>query len=169
MQILIIRHAIAEDREVFARTRQDDDLRPLTDKGRERMHRGARGLARLTGVDLLGYSPLTRAVQTARILGQVFSGCETLEIPELSPGRGPETVTTWLGYVSQEARVALVGHEPDLGELVAWLTTGVARSFVKLKKGGAVMLECPERPAPGSAYLHWVLTPKQLRLLAPAS
>jgi phosphohistidine phosphatase len=167
MQILIIRHAIAEDRDVFARTQQDDDLRPLTAKGRQRMQRGAHGLARLTGVDLLGHSPLTRAVQTAGILGEVFSGCQTLEIPELSPGRGPETVASWLGFVSRQARVALVGHEPDLGELIAWLTTGVPRPFIKLKKGGAVMLECPERPDPGSATLHWVLTPQQLRLLAP--
>jgi phosphohistidine phosphatase len=169
MQILIIRHAIAEERDVFARTQQDDGLRPLTDRGRERMHQAALGLARLTGIDLLGYSPLTRAVQTARILGRVFSGCEMLEIPELSPGRGAEAVASWLGFVSQEARIALVGHEPDLGELVAWLTTGIARSFIKLKKGGAVMLECPERPAPGTALVHWALTPKQMRLLAQPS
>lgn len=169
MQILIIRHAIAEDREVFARTQQDDDLRPVTTKGRERMARAARGLARVTDIDLLGHSPLTRAVQTAEILGKVFRDCETLEIPELAPGRGPETVASWLGFVSRQARVALVGHEPDLGELIAWLTTGVARPFTVLKKGGAVMLECPVRPDPGSASLLWALTPRQLRLLAPAS
>lgn len=169
MQILIIRHAIAEDREVFARTHQNDDLRPLTAKGRARMERSARGLARLTGIDLLGHSPLTRAVQTAGILSQVLRECEVLEIPELSPGRGPETVASWLGFVSRQARVALVGHEPDLGELIAWLTTGVARPFMALKKGGAVMLECPVRPDPGSASLGWALTPRQLRLLAPGS
>ena len=42
-----------------------------------------------------------------------------------------------------------------------------AARVIKLKKGGAVMLECPERPDPGSAMLHWALTPQQLRLLAP--
>ena len=165
MQILIIRHAIAEDREVFAQTQQNDDLRPLTHDGKKRMQRAASGLSRLTSVDLLAYSPLTRAVQTAEILSDVFNGVERLEIPELSPGRGADIVAHWLGFVSQQATVALIGHEPDLGELIAWLTTGASRPYLRLKKGSAVMLECNERPGPGTATLLWALTPKQLRLL----
>jgi phosphohistidine phosphatase SixA len=34
VDLLVIRHAIAEDREVFAGTGKDDSLRPLTDRGR---------------------------------------------------------------------------------------------------------------------------------------
>ena len=63
MDLLVIRHAIAEDREVFAGTGKDDSLRPLTDRGRERMQEGARGLVRLVDrLDVLATSPLTRAI-----------------------------------------------------------------------------------------------------------
>lgn len=166
MHLLIIRHAIAEDREVFAQTGKEDELRPLTAKGRERMKRAAMGLERIARIDLLAHSPLVRAVQTAEILDTVFPSAEMVEIPELGPGQGPEQVAHWLGFVSREATVALVGHEPDLGELVSWLTTGATRSYIHLKKGGAVLLECADRPGPGTASLIWALGPRQLRLLA---
>ena len=83
MQILIIRHAIAEDRDLFALTGQSDDLRPLTDKGRTRLKQAGTGLARLTGIDLLAHSPLTRARQTAELLKKSFPSAELVEIPEL--------------------------------------------------------------------------------------
>lgn len=165
MRILIIRHAIAEDRELFAKTGRNDDLRPLTDKGRMRMSQAAKGLARLTGIDFLGHSPLTRAQQTADILKTTFPSAELLEIPELSPDAGPEAVAHWLGFVSDQATVALVGHEPDLGVLVAWLTTGTSQPYMHLKKAGVVMLECDGRPGPGTALMSWALPPRALRLL----
>jgi len=66
MQLLLIRHAIAEDRFEFARTGQSDYYRPLTERGRARMARGATGLRTLVpDIDVLATSPLTRAVQTA--------------------------------------------------------------------------------------------------------
>ena len=43
MKLLIVRHAIAEDRAEFARINDDDGLRPLTKDGRRRMKRGAAG------------------------------------------------------------------------------------------------------------------------------
>jgi phosphohistidine phosphatase len=59
MKLLIVRHAIAEEREDFARTGKDDRLRPLTDDGRKRMKQGARGLrsqARNSAGDASGQS-----------------------------------------------------------------------------------------------------------------
>jgi phosphohistidine phosphatase len=166
VHLLIIRHGIAEDREDFARTGEADELRPLTAKGRERMRRAAVGLKRIAQIDLLAHSPLVRAVQTAKILDAAFPTAAMAEIPELRPGQGPEQVAHWLSFVSREATVALVGHEPDLGELAAWLTTGATRPFMQLKKGGAIMLECTGRPGPATASLIWALGPRQLRLLA---
>src|SRR6478672_122417 len=58
MKLLLIRHAIAEEREDFARTGKDDRLRPLTDEGRKKMKQGARGLRRcVPAFDLLAPSP----------------------------------------------------------------------------------------------------------------
>ena len=37
MQLLLIRHAIAEEQEDFAKTGKDDRLRPLTDEGRKKL------------------------------------------------------------------------------------------------------------------------------------
>ena len=45
MKLLVIRHAIAEDRDEFAYTGRPDAERPLTKQGRERMRRAAAGLA----------------------------------------------------------------------------------------------------------------------------
>lgn len=168
MQILIIRHAIAEDRETFARTGESDDRRPLTEKGRSRMRKAAAGLKRLIEIDMVAHSPLVRAVQTAEILKSEFPATELAEVPELAPGKGAESLAHWLGFVSRKATVALVGHEPDLSEFVAWLTTGAPRSFISLKKGGAVLLECQDQPGPGSATLLWALPPAYLRYLSGA-
>ena len=44
MRLLIIRHAIAEDRDVWAETGKSDDARPLTDDGARKMTRVAGGL-----------------------------------------------------------------------------------------------------------------------------
>ena len=75
MQVLVVRHAIAEQREEFARTGKDDSQRPLTHDGRRKMRRGAVGLrAVVPAIDVLATSPLLRAVQTAEILAAVYNG-----------------------------------------------------------------------------------------------
>ena len=130
------------------------------------MRRASVGLGQIAQIDLLAHSPLVRAAQTAKIIDAVFPRAETVEVPELRPGQGPEQIAHWLGFISRDATIAIVGHEPDLSELAAWLTTGATRPFMHLKKGGAVMLECTDRPGPASASLLWALGPRQLRLLA---
>ncbi len=69
MKLLVMRHAIAMDREEFARSGNPDDLRPLTARGARRMKRVAKGLrAQIESLDHLATSPLTRAVETAEIV-----------------------------------------------------------------------------------------------------
>jgi len=166
MQLLIIRHAIAEDRVEHAQSGRSDDERPLTAKGVERMRQGALGLKRLVPrVDVLATSPLRRARQTAAIVQDAVDAPKPMVIDELSPERTPAALATWLGLLSPESVVAVVGHEPHLSEVAGWLTTGAARSFAELGKGGACLLEITGAPQPDSAVLRWLLTPKQLRLL----
>ena len=43
MRLLLLRHAIAEERTAFAATGKADRLRPLTDEGRKKMQQGRRG------------------------------------------------------------------------------------------------------------------------------
>ncbi|HEX2091644.1 MAG TPA: phosphohistidine phosphatase SixA [Longimicrobiaceae bacterium] len=168
MQLLVIRHGIAEDRTEFARTGQDDSFRPLTREGSRRMRRAARGLRRVVPrLGLLATSPLTRAVQTAEILADVYGGMELTEIPELAPDAHPSILLDRLRslQVDPAEPVALVGHEPDLGRLASWLLSGQGRSFLPLKKGGACLLGFEELPEAGQAVLRWALAPGQLRRL----
>jgi len=166
VRLLLIRHAIAVEREEFTRTGKDDNFRPLTDEGRKKMKEVARGLRGLVPeIDLLATSPLTRAAQTGAVLDSVYGGLRVAEIEELSPEGTPETFFRWLRRHREET-VAAVGHEPGLGHIVSWLLTGAERRLVAFRKGGACLLELPEDAGAGSATLLWVLTPAQLRRLA---
>ncbi len=169
MQLLIVRHAIAEDRLEFASSEKNDDLRPLTPQGRKRMRRGARGLRALVPtIDVLAASPLVRAEQTAGILAEVYGRPTLVRVPALAPGAGAEEAARWLATQPDAATVLVVGHEPDLSELIGWLTSGTAQSYIDFKKGGACLLHCPAPPSAGACRMQWLADPKSLRLLGSA-
>ena len=166
MRLLVIRHAIAEDRDEWAFSGKPDHERPLTDKGRDRMRQGVRGLREIVPrLDLIATSPLVRAVQTAEIVADEYGGMELVTAGELAPENAPELMLPWLRAHEMDTTVAVVGHEPHLGFLVGWLLTGRHESFVELKKGSAVMLEFDDPPAAGNATLLWALAPAHLREL----
>jgi phosphohistidine phosphatase len=166
MKLLLIRHAIAEEREDFEKTGKDDRLRPLTDEGRKKMKQAARGLKEaVPHVDLLATSPLTRAAQTGAILDTVYGGLQEVEIADLSPEATPADFLRWLRKQKVET-VAAVGHEPSLSLILSWLLTGAERRIFAFRKGGACLLEFPDEVGAGTANLLWALTPAQLRDLA---
>ncbi|HEX7183387.1 MAG TPA: histidine phosphatase family protein [Thermoanaerobaculia bacterium] len=166
MQLLMIRHAIAEERDDFAKTGKDDDLRPLTDEGRKKMKQAAKGLKTVVPeVDLLATSPLTRAAQTAAILDSIYGGLEEVEIEELAPETTPADFLRWLRQQKKDT-IAVVGHEPSISLILSWLLTGNERRIFSFRKGGACLLEFPDEVASGTATLLWALTPGQLRELA---
>jgi phosphohistidine phosphatase len=167
MQLLIIRHAIAQDRVEFARSGRPDAERPLTDYGRRRMRKNARGLRRVIGrPDVLATSPLARAEETARILAETLGVGSVEPVEALVPERRSRDLLAWLQEQPAEATVAVVGHEPHLGTLVTWLMSGREAASVTLKKGGACLLDLGERAEAGTAVLQWLLTPAQLRAIA---
>jgi phosphohistidine phosphatase len=131
------------------------------------MRQGAAGLKRVVPrVDVLAASPLKRAQQTAAIVQDALDAPKPMMRDELSPDGVPAALADWLAFLPSDGIVAIVGHEPNLSELIGWFTTGEGRSTVELKKGAACLLEVRGRPQAGSAVLRWLLTPKQLRLLA---
>jgi phosphohistidine phosphatase len=164
MDLLVIRHGIAEDREAFAASGTDDVLRPLTDDGRRKMRRVARALTTLVpSLDVLASSPLARARQTADLVAKAYSGLPITEITQLQPDQSPDAFAEWVRGQSKRGAVAAVGHEPLLGRIVSLMLTGRKQSFVELKKGGAVLVTFADRVEPGAGILRWVLTPGQLR------
>lgn len=167
MELLVIRHGVAEDREVFAATGKDDSLRPLTKDGRWKMERVARGLRRLLpSLDIVATSPFTRAAQTAKIVAAAYSDVDVERLDALTPQASPRTFVAWLREREAEDRVAIVGHEPHLGSLVYWLLTGdTAEDRIVLRKGGACLLTFDVKPQAGRATLIALLTPSLLRRL----
>jgi phosphohistidine phosphatase len=167
MELLVVRHAIAEDREAFAPSGRPDEERPLTGDGRKKFEKGARGLQRLVpAIELLATSPLVRATQTADVLALAYGRLRTVRVAELAPAARPAELLPWLRAQRGRATVAVVGHEPHLSALVEVLLTGESSGFVELKKGGACLLTFARPPAAGGAELRWLLTAGQLRRLA---
>ena len=159
MQLVLIRHAHAEERALFKR----DRTRALTEDGRRRMRKAARGLhALLPALTQVVTSPLIRARQTAEIIAAVFGDIEVVTLPALSPGAAPRAVLAWLRAQPADATLALVGHEPDLGQLAGWLLSAKPSGFVQFKKGAAALIEFIDAPVAGKGTLAWLLTAAQL-------
>jgi phosphohistidine phosphatase len=166
MQLLVIRHAIAEEREAFAVGGQPDAERPLTAYGRRRMKRNAKGLLRVVkSPDAIATSPFARAAETAHIVADAFRVNRIEVLEALTPEHPPRDLVPWLATHAGDAVVAVVGHEPHLGILVTWFLGGREESHVELKKGGACLLELADSLEPGKALLMWLLTPSQLRAI----
>jgi phosphohistidine phosphatase len=165
MQLLIIRHAIAEDRDAFAQTGQSDDERPLTAFGKQRMVRNTRGLRRaIRTINVLATSPLVRAVETARIVADGYGISEIQICEDMRPDRPLAAFGRWLARFRDQEVVAVVGHDPHVSMLATWLMTGMAEPRFQFKKGGSVLLEIPDRIESG-ATLIWAMAPAQLRRL----
>jgi phosphohistidine phosphatase len=167
IQLFLVRHAIAEDR---GADWPDDRLRPLTKEGAARMAREAAGLVALdVRIEEILTSPLVRARHTADILAAAWpKRLRVREVEALAPGAKPRAALQMLGELTKRTSVALVGHEPGLGEL-AGLLIGM-RTPLTFKKGAVALVEVALLPPPaGSGVLQWLLTPRILRRLAPAS
>jgi phosphohistidine phosphatase len=157
MRLFLIRHGLAAPRAAGVA----DASRPLTPRGRARFRRAVRGLARL-GVrfDRVYHSPKLRAVETADLVAPTVQG-ETVVTSNLARAPGEPLLAEIRGDV-----VALVGHEPMLSSLAAWLVLGDKSRGAKfeLKKGGAIVLDGELRP--GAMRVVALLPPKALRKMA---
>ena len=162
--LYLVRHAVAEER---GPAWPDDSQRPLTDEGAKRWRRQASGLAALEArPELILTSPFTRARQTADLLAAAFAKKpKVVELPALQPGVKPRDVLRALDLDGRASSVALVGHEPGLGELAAVLVG--FRTPPEFKNGGVARIDVAILPpSAGSGRLSAWLPPKILRALA---
>jgi phosphohistidine phosphatase len=161
-ELYLIRHGVAEER---GDAWPDDSKRPLTEEGMSRMRKAARGLSRL-GIlfDVVLTSPLVRARQTAEIVAGGLAPRPTLaNIDALAPGGGFAALMTELEKHARKPRIALVGHEPDIGELGARLIG--SRRSIEFKKGAICRIDIDEIPPNGPGQLRWFVTSKILLAL----
>ncbi|MCX7978445.1 MAG: histidine phosphatase family protein [Bdellovibrionaceae bacterium] len=164
MELVLIRHATAEDRAEFARKNREDYLRPLVPKGRKRMEEVCKELFRLIPeVKLIVTSPFVRARQTAEIVQKTFKGSQILEAAELVPHAPPTAFLRWLvAHGRNHDRIFAVGHEPQLSIFASYLLTGTQESFLDLKKSGVLILEVESFVdlKPGNVELKALIPPR---------
>ncbi len=159
--LYLIRHGIAANRKDYP---QNDTQRPLTPEGVKKTTQMAQRLQDLgLAFDLILTSPLVRAKQTADIL-QTVGVCEQVEI---SSHLAPEgNVIEWWNQGKpwkKYPQLALVGHEPDLGNWAECLIWGESKSHLVVKKGGIVGISLPETGSPfGQSVLFWLTPPRFL-------
>jgi phosphohistidine phosphatase len=164
--IYLVRHGIAVDHQ--DRGPLADDDRPLTDKGRRRFRRAARAFARLGETpDFVFTSPLVRAAQSAELLATALRKDSVGVLEELRPDAGAgKLLAETARQVKDDQSVALVGHDPQMTELVVTLA-GLSKedaARVNFRKGAIVRIDVGELPSARPSQPRWWLNPKTREL-----
>ena len=156
-QLWLLRHAEAEPHG----TRTDAERR-LTERGRLQARIAGIAIERLRGAfDVVLYSPRVRALETAELAAEGWSAEQRARLAVHAPLAGGFDATQALeamASVPADGRVLLVGHEPDLSQLVGELTGG----RVDVKKGGLGVV----RLEGAGGELVALLRPRELALIA---
>ena len=160
LELYLIRHGIAEER---GPEWPDDSKRPLTAKGITALKQEAKALAALgISFDLIISSPLTRTRQTAGVFAEHLPKKLNVELSDsLAPGGTSVEVMQEIAKQASKGRVALVGHEPNIGELAARLIG--ARSPIEFKKGAICRIDFDGLPPKSVGMLRWFLPPRILK------
>jgi phosphohistidine phosphatase len=160
LELYLIRHGVAAER---GEDYPDDSKRPLTSEGIARLRKEAKALEALdVSFDQILSSPLVRARQTADVFAEAMKA-PIANTDALTPAGSPAHVIQELGKHMRKARIALVGHEPNMGELAAHLIgSKVPLSF---KKGAICRIDFAIFPPKGKGALMWFVTPRMLRKL----
>lgn len=138
MQLLLLRHGQAEDRNMLDQT---DFSRALLEKGHAQARNAARILLESQSLpEIVLCSPLVRARETAETFTQAAGIPGPLIQSWLASGMAPETALEELRGFIDFNTLMLVGHEPDFSHLVQSLL-GAAADSVEIRKGSLTCLE----------------------------
>lgn len=163
LELYLIRHGVAAER---GEEYPDDSKRPLTGRGMARLREEAKALNALEiTFDVIITSPLVRTRQTADIIAETMqSKPQVVTSDALAPAGTPAGVVQELARHAKKARIALVGHEPNLGELAGRLIG--ARSPIEFKKGAICRIDFDILPPKSLGQLQWFITPRMLRSIS---
>ena len=162
MKLYLVRHGIALN--VGEQGINRDHDRPLSDAGRDKTRRAARGMKALGHIpDVIGTSPLVRAEQTAQIFRDALEVEAEVAICDfMAPGGTVTELMTWLKEQSVESAM-VVGHMPDL----AWFTHSCIdesdRHDVHFKKAAVACVSFDGNPGVGRGRFEWLHPPRFLR------
>lgn len=163
INLYLIRHGIAADRADYPH----DSDRPLTEQGRQKTKLVAEKLLQI-GIkfDLILTSPLVRSNQTAEILQKIGLSQKKEIFPPLSPqGTLQDWVKWWAESESKKQgnSLALVGHQPNLGNWAEILVWGNSQEKLIIKKAGIIGLRVPTNINPiGNCEFFLLTSPKWL-------
>lgn len=163
MEVYILRHAIAAPRGTPGIKEAE---RPLTNIGKKKMERAARGIAQIVpGVDVILTSPFKRAYDTAVIAAKEMNCSNKLTVFEPLESDTPyKTLIKALAKYNKKNAIMLVGHEPDLSYFASALI-GMKNSTLELKKGSLCRIDIDGFPPRSAGVLKWLIKPNQLRLM----
>lgn len=160
LELYLIRHGVAAER---GDDYPDDSKRPLTNQGIAALKKEAKALVHL-GVDFdhIISSPLVRTKQTAEVFAQALPSKPAVTLSDsLAPAGAPAAVFQELAKHMRKERIAVVGHEPNMGELAARLIG--ARVPLEFKKGAICRIDFEVFPPKGVGSLRWFMPPRMLR------
>jgi phosphohistidine phosphatase len=163
MELLIVRHGVAYERDT--QRWPDDGERPLSPRGVIRGRRAAAGLKRVTPQPArVLTSPLARARQTAEILSQFAGWPAATSTPLLLPEASPAALLALLARTRAAECVAVVGHQPHLGRLLAACLPGKSASDAfELRKLGVALIAFRGAARAAHGKLVWIAPPRLLR------
>jgi phosphohistidine phosphatase len=156
-QLWLLRHAEAEPHGT-----RTDAQRRLTARGEGQARAAGIALARLdASFEAVLFSPKERARQTAELAAEQWAEQQRALLrshARLASGFDAPQALDALWGLGADARLLLVGHEPDLSQLVGDLTGG----RIDLKKGGLAVV----RLEGVASELAALMRPRELALIA---
>ena len=161
MDLILWRHAEARDLAEEQLSTEADLARPLTPRGEKQAQRMAEWLNQhLPDSTRILVSPALRCRQTADALGRKY---RTLDA--LAPGESHAQALDAARWPDRREPVLLIGHQPTLGQLAAWLMAGPSALQAPpwaIRKGAVWWLRHREREGSAEVMLVTVRTPDKL-------
>ncbi len=156
MKIYLLRHGTAEPRGPGV----PEAARALTPAGKVEVRAVARQASEAAGVspDLILSSPFVRALETARIAAKAVGCAQIVETKSLLSDLPPAQIWSEIREHRDAKELMLVGHEPHLSRLAAFLLE--APLAVDMKKGALLRIDVQDQEGPPRGVLKWMLTPR---------
>jgi phosphohistidine phosphatase len=160
MNVYLLRHGESEPRTEG----QPDASRKLTEEGAKTIRNMLPGMKRLIEqVEYILVSPMERALATAGLIAEYYKCRDFIDIvKELSGPNGEERVCTQLNKLIGKDHLMIVGHEPHISALAAYLCGSGPETIKKLEKGGMMKIYIAGFPGPGEGKLIWTMTPEEI-------
>ncbi len=156
MEIILVRHAVALDKDIAKAKKINDADRELTSAGKKKFKKHVLNYVSIfKKSDCIISSPYRRAEQTAKILADSIPFRKKIVFSSLlAPQGSAEKLKNYLKPKSYR-KLILVSHEP-LQSLLIKSLTGIALDSVHLKKGSLVVLRLQLN---GTYKLYQLLNP----------